>query len=188
MAHGSGAHVVAPVSATTARPLRVRVVTRGVRCKAHKHDSIVAEENHHLRPQSRGGTLIADNMRYLCANAHGDTHYLLDLIEKNAKPMVGKGADPDDPIDQIPWSVARTYGPGVRDAAYEGWAMYAEGFLRGVYVRHAALWLSNGQPVPRAFAGGRTPVIPYAVAATLGTVETWLTVAESVARILPVDQ
>lgn len=125
-------------------------MARGVRCQAHRHTSVVAEENHHLQPMSRGGRTVAANMRYLCANAHSDTHYLLDLIEDGAIPLIGTGASTDDAINTIPWSVARTYGPGVRDAAFDGWARYGDAFLVGEYRRHAALWTSSGQPRPDA--------------------------------------
>ena len=125
-------------------------MTRGVRCQAHKHSSVVAEENHHLQPMSRGGRTVAANMRYLCANAHSDTHYLLDLIEHFATPLIGTGALLNDPIRAIPWSVLRTYGPGIRGSAFAGWGKYARAFLAGEYQRHAALWTTSGQPRPDA--------------------------------------
>lgn len=125
-------------------------MARGVRCQAHKHNSVVAEENHHLQPMSRGGRTVVANMRYLCANAHSDTHYLLDLIEDYAIPLIGTGAAPRDPLSVIPWEVLRTYGLGIRHAAVTGWLRYAEAFLAGDYRRHAALWTTGGQPRPDA--------------------------------------
>jgi hypothetical protein len=150
-------------------------MARGLRCKAHKHSSVVAEENHHLQPQSRGGLTVVANMRYLCANAHGDTHYLLDLIEKFATPMIGTDVTPGEPYRQIPWSTLRTYGPGIRNAAMTGWYRYGAAFLAGDYRRHAALWLTSGQPRPNAWiAAGLavdTPVPSYAQAFAEGRVD-----------------
>jgi hypothetical protein len=150
-------------------------MARGTRCLAHKHTAIVAEENHHLQPQSRGGLTVKANLRYLCANAHGDTHYLLDLIEKQATPLIGTGVDINDPIDAIPWLTMRTYGPGVRNAAITGWLQYGQAFLRGDYRKHAALWSTSGAPRSDAERRlGRWPLIgvgisilrlPYAMAA-----------------------
>ncbi len=157
-------------------------MARGTRCRAHKHDAVVAEENHHLRPQSRGGATEPENLRYLCANAHSDTHYLLDLIEKYAKPLIGLDADPDDPVHRIPWSVMRTYGPGVRDAALDGWSEYAEEFLRGDFARHAALWSTSGRPHDENPIPGIPRALPsFAAARALGVLDAWLDAAQLVA-------
>lgn len=137
---------------------------------AHKHDSIVAEENHHLQPQSRGGKTVKANMRYLCANAHSDTHYLLDLIEDNAATLVGESIDRMEPYEMIPYAIRRTYGPGVRDAALTGWLLYADDFLAGKWAKHAALWTSAGQPRQgatrklgaRSMVGVGVLALPYA--------------------------
>jgi hypothetical protein len=152
-------------------------MARGIRCVAHKHGGVVAEENHHLQPMSRGGLTVMANMRYLCANAHSDTHYLLDLIEKGAVPLIGTSAKPDDAINTIPWSIARTYGPGIRDAAFTGWARYADAFLRGDYRRHFALWLTSGHA--RTLAAGAPRWLPgpppsYAEAERMDVVDNWL--------------
>jgi len=80
---------------------------RGYTCFAHKHDSLIPEENHHIWPLAYHGPNVAGNRRYGCANAHGDTHYLLDLMLKTN--------------DIIPWEVRRTYGPGVRLVAEQGY-------------------------------------------------------------------
>lgn len=127
-------------------------MARGIRCQAHRHTSIVAEENHHLQPQSRGGHTVVANMRYLCANAHGDVHYLLDLIEDRATPMIGCPVEVLWPYETIPWEQRRMFGPGIRDAALTGWMQYGGAFLAGEYRRHAALWTTSGQPRPDAEA------------------------------------
>jgi hypothetical protein len=164
-------------------------MARGTRCVAHKHTSIVAEENHHLRPMSRGGRTEPSNLRYLCANAHSDTHYLLDLIEKQATPLIGTGVTPGEAYRLIPWSVLRTYGPGVRDAAVIGWYRYGRAFLAGEYRRHAALWLTGGQP--RSLSDGApdwTPGLPppFAEAERINVVDSWLaTIDRGLAKGLP---
>jgi hypothetical protein len=152
-------------------------MARGLRCKAHKHTSIVAEENHHLQPQSRGGRTVVANMRYLCANAHGDVHYLLDLIEDAATPMIGRSVEVLWPYETIPWPQRRTFGPGIRDAALTGWMRYGRAFLAGDFVRHAALWTTSGQPrtvetfMPTWIPG---PPPPFAEADRTGVVQSWL--------------
>ncbi len=146
---------------------------RGTDCKAHRHDAVGAQEKHHLQPQSRGGRTVQANMRWLCANAHSDVHYLLDAIEDAAAELVGGNWKAETPVKAIPWSVMRTFGPGVRDAALTGWLRYADAFLRGEYARHALLWDSAGQPRPaaRRRLGARSMVgigvlaLPYSLAA-----------------------
>lgn len=172
----------APIGVPAAVSPGLCLMARGTRCNAHRHTSVVAEENHHLRPQSRGGPNTAANMRYLCANAHGDAHYLLDLIEKHAKTLIGTpGAVPSDPVDMIAWPVLRTYGPGVRRAAFDGWSQYGAAFLAGEYRRHAALWSTSGQPlgdISQYDGDGRhTGPAPYSVAAARGEVGYWLSIA-----------
>lgn len=155
-------------------------MARGVHCQAHKHFSVVAEENHHLQPQSRGGRTVAANMRYLCANAHSDVHYLLDLIERHATPLVGTVAPILDVVDRVPWVELRTYGPGVRRAALEGWAKYGREFLAGEYRRHAALWMTSGQA--RTIAAGAPHWMPgppsFAEAERIGVVESWISAVD----------
>lgn len=121
---------------------------RGFRCQAHKHTSVAPEENHHLRPLSRGGLTVPSNMRYLCSNAHSDAHYLLDLIEKHATRMIGSTVPVETPYESIPWDDLKTYGTKIRAAALEGWTAYGAAFLRGDYRKHAALWSTSGQPRP----------------------------------------
>lgn len=162
-------------------------MARGTRCTAHRHDSLVAEENHHLQPLSRGGPSTPDNMRYLCANAHGDVHYFLDLIEDQATILAGKltgepsGATLMWPYDKIPWSIRRTYGPGVRDVAVAGWMRYADAFLRGDYRAHYAIWISSGEPRPDA-TGRPLTAVSYSTAVRLDVVQSSLSLAEYLPR------
>jgi hypothetical protein len=141
-------------------------MARGKRCIAHTHDYLVPEEYHHLRPQCRGGETKPDNMVWLCANAHSDVHYFLDLIEKQAK--AGKRHP-----ERIPGPVADHFGPKVRAAARRGWALYADEFLTGRLDAHALLWDTSGQPSEEA--GGNVP--PYELATTRLEVEHWLSMA-----------
>lgn len=125
-------------------------MTRGKRCEAHVHGYLAPEEHHHLRPQSRGGTTEAANMVWLCANAHSDVHYFLDLIEGEAVKLmrqlemrpIALGAA----VSAVPWRVAERYAPKVRQIARRGWDLYAEEFLDGVWEKHHLLWLSSGDP------------------------------------------
>lgn len=137
-------------------------MARGTRCTVHHHDAPTAEERHHLQPQSRGGSNAADNMRWLCANGHGDVHYFLDLIEKYRDPAA------------VPWSLAKHYGPAVRATAVEGWSRYAEAFLSGRLSAQVYFWTSAGLPVE----GRPDTVPPYGLAASVGTVDTWLAIAQ----------
>lgn len=111
---------------------------RGTRCQAHKHDAIVSEEHHHIRPLSRGGLTVPANMVWLCANAHSDVHAYLALLEK------GHG--------RVTWNNSQHFGGGVRRYAQAGWDAYAEEFLRGDWKRHAHLWETTGV--------GRLPITP----------------------------
>jgi hypothetical protein len=125
-------------------------MTRGIRCIAHKHSSPAPEEHHHLQPLSRGGKTIPANMVWLCANAHSDAHYFLDLIEEAATRFMIVFRDgphhPDDAVKAIPWATARTFSPKVREAAITGWSRYGAAFMAGDYAAHSLIWLSSGQP------------------------------------------
>lgn len=123
-------------------------MARGTQCVCHRHEYVTSEENHHMQPQSRGGRTRADNMVYLCSNAHGDVHYFLDLIEDHRGP------------EHVPFALAKHFSPAVRRVARRGWAKYAEDFLAGKYDAHRLLWLSSGEP-----REGTTHGLPYAVAA-----------------------
>jgi hypothetical protein len=72
-------------------------------------------------------------MVWLCANAHSDVHYFLDLIE-NLRGAV------------IPLDKAKHYAPKIRQIARRGWDLYAEEFLAGKWDKHHLLWLSSGDP------------------------------------------
>jgi hypothetical protein len=131
-------------------------MARGRRCEAHRHLSAVPEERHHLTPLSRGGSNSPANLVWLCANAHGDAHYFLDLIERYGSPTV------------IPGAVRRSFGSKVRALAVVGWLVYADEFLAGRWDRHAAVWLSSGQPRP----GIAAPT--YAEAVRTSAVRAWI--------------
>jgi hypothetical protein len=140
---------------------------RGTECAAQpsgKHDTTVPQEDHHVVPLSRGGPDTPGNTERVCCNAHSDVHYLLNAIERVAKPLVGL---PDPAVTAasvmaaVPWSLVRTFGLGVRQIAHAGWRSYGPAFLAGTFIREAALWSSSGDPiVPN--------VPPYAVAVDLG--------------------
>lgn len=137
-------------------------MARGTDCKAHRHDAPTAQERHHIQPLSRGGGNEPANLVILCANAHGDVHYFLDLVEKHGAP------------ERVPWSLAKHYGPAIRAYAVHGWLKYADDFHAGRLDMHRFLWLSSGDPVP----GRADTVPPFHLAASLGTVDTWLAVAQ----------
>lgn len=80
---------------------------RGTDCFAHNHDHLVPLEDHHVWPLGYHGPNTAANRRKGCANTHSDTHYFLELLLKNN----GK----------VTWTIARTYGMGVRKVATEGY-------------------------------------------------------------------
>jgi hypothetical protein len=131
---------------------------------AHTHEYLVPEEYHHLRPQCRGGQTVPANMVWLCANAHSDVHYFLDLIEKRAK---GHARHPE----AVPGAVAVHYGPKVRHYARLGWSLYADQFLAGEFDAHALMWDTSGRPTDDAAQSG---VPPYAVAEAASEASYWL--------------
>jgi hypothetical protein len=137
-------------------------MARGIACKAHRHDAPTAQEKHHIQPLSRGGKNVADNYVTLCANAHSDVHYFLDLIEDYRGPGM------------VPWDLAKHYGPAIRQFAVDGWSRYADEFLSGRLAMQAYLWTSAGIPRPER----ADTVPPFALAASVGTVDMWLAVAE----------
>lgn len=145
---------------------------RGKRCIAHTHDSIVAEEYHHVQPQSRGGLTKPDNMVWLCANAHSDVHYFLDLIEARAKRH-------ELHPEEVPGDIAASFGPKVRRVARDGWAKYADAFIAGHLDAHALLWSSSGEP-----REDQPNVPPYWLALRRTESEHWLSVARTRARVL----
>ena len=77
---------------------------RGLDCAAHKHDSLVPLEDHHVHPLGYHGPDVKANKVRICANAHSDAHYMLELMLKK------KAFD------------AREYGGGVRAIALRGYA------------------------------------------------------------------
>jgi hypothetical protein len=138
-------------------------MSRGTRCIAHRHEYATSEEHHHLQPQSRGGPTHADNLVWLCSNAHGDVHYFLDLIEDAATKLSTVFRDgpyaPADAVKAVPGAKAKHYSPAVRHAAVDGWNRYAVDFLAGKYDAHALLWSTSGQP-----REGLVNTMPYSVA------------------------
>lgn len=49
-------------------------------CAAHHHRMLVPIEVHHIWPVGYHGPDIASNKVAICANAHSDTHYLLEAM------------------------------------------------------------------------------------------------------------
>jgi HNH endonuclease len=138
---------------------------RGKRCIAHSHEYITAEEYHHVQPQARGGKTEKANMVYLCANAHSDVHYFLDLIEARAKKHLPHP-------EQVPGSIAVHYGPKVRQVARAGWAKYGDAFIAGHLDAHVLLWSSSGEP-----REDQPAVPPFWVAKRRTEAEHWLRMA-----------
>lgn len=78
-------------------------MARGLACEAHSHRSLVPLESHHVWPLGYHGPDVRTNRVLICANAHGDAHYLLEAMLK------GKPYD------------LRTYGLAVRVIARRGY-------------------------------------------------------------------
>ena len=140
---------------------------RGLRCVAHTHEYITAEEYHHVQPQARGGLTKPENMVWLCASAHSDVHYFLDLIEGRAKRH-------ERHPERVPGNIAVHYGPKIRQIARLGWAKYADAFIAGHLAAHVALWSSSGEP-----REDWPYVPPYYVAARRTETEHWLSVGRA---------
>lgn len=81
-------------------------MARGFTCGAHVHRYLVPVESHHVWPLGYHGPDVPENREKLCANAHGDAHYLLERMLKLGGP--------------VPWEERRTYGVGVRAVAERG--------------------------------------------------------------------
>lgn len=133
---------------------------------AHVHDAPVPEEYHHIRPQCRGGLARPDNMVWLCANAHSDVHYFLDLIEKRAR--AGKRHP-----EAVEAAESVHYGPKIKQFARLGWSRYAAEFLAGDFDAHALLWDTAGRPAK----GAPAVAPPFTVAAYTSEVDYWLRLA-----------
>jgi hypothetical protein len=160
-------------------------MARGRHCTVHRHQYVTSEERHHLQPQSRGGPTNAGNLVWLCANAHGDVHYFLDLIEDAATALMRTststdGVTPADAVRHVPSRLAKHYSPAVRHTAAAGWHRYSLDFLAGKYAAHHLLWSSSGEP---RYADPSVP--PYAVAARLSAADHWLGVARSALESRP---
>jgi hypothetical protein len=78
----------------------------GFLCGAHRHDSWVPIEVHHVWPVGEGGPNVATNRVPLCSNAHSAVHDLLGRMLKG----------------EVPWDIRRRYGYAVRVVADRGYA------------------------------------------------------------------
>jgi hypothetical protein len=115
-----------------------------------------------VQPQARGGKTEKANMVWLCASAHSDVHYFLDLIEARAKRH-------ERHPEQVPGPIAVHYGPKVRQVARLGWAKYADAFIAGHLDAHALLWSSSGEP-----REDEPTIPPYWLASRRAESEHWL--------------
>ena len=93
---------------------------RGKECGVHVHQANVPQEDHHIRPLSRGGPNVKDNRIRICANGHSDAHYVMDLCEDY------KG------YENIPRAILRSFGYRVRRLGKRGWDSYKDVWLRPV--------------------------------------------------------
>lgn len=109
-------------------------MARGLTCGVHSHASLVPIEAHHIRPKSRGGRDVTTNMIPLCANGHGDVHYLLDEVEDSGG------------WDVVPWAVMRSFGLKVRAVARLGWNSYAADFMAGRLDAEVRAYRTSGVP------------------------------------------
>lgn len=78
-------------------------MARGTACAVHNHYALAPQEKHHIWPLGYHGPDTRANEVVVCANGHGDIHYLLDAWLKG-KPVS-----------------LREYGPRVRELAKRGY-------------------------------------------------------------------
>lgn len=114
----------------------------------HKHRTPVPQEKHHIQPQSRNGQTIPTNLALICANAHGNVHYLLDLVEDVAVEYMKRNltVSPQDVYNTVPRDVRNTYSPTERRIALQGWLGYAAKFLAGGYAEEYRTVSTSGHP------------------------------------------
>jgi len=116
-------------------------MARGTDCAIHSHRTPVPQERHHLQPVSRRGETTDDNLALVCANAHGNIHYLLDAIEKAAVGLMARVKEGDkrptytDAFLAVPQAVVNTYSDGERKLARAGWRRYGADFMKGKLAR-----------------------------------------------------
>lgn len=150
---------------------------RSTKCIVHTHDYVTSHEYHHLRPVSRGGWTDPTNMVWLCANAHGDVHFFLDLIE-DAADVLRKNMLEVPPADwapaNVPFDKAKHFSPSIRRTAVRGWSAYGDEYMAGTYDRHRALWSTSGHPREGMPAGMPT----YMQATSRAEVSLLLRIAE----------
>jgi len=79
----------------------------GVTCHAHRHDSWVPIERHHVWPLGLGGPDVESNKVSVCANAHYSIHEYLDRLIKTG--------------GHVPWDEGCHFGPKIRALATSGW-------------------------------------------------------------------
>ncbi len=92
-------------------------VRMGTTCAAHKHDSWVPLNDHHIWPLGDGGPDTKANQVTLCANAHYSVHALLDNYAKRTKAGLPARGD---------WAFERNFSPYIRNLADRGWAAITE--------------------------------------------------------------
>lgn len=80
---------------------------RGHDCAVHHHREMVPQEDHHVWPKEFGGPTVPDNLKRICANAHSDVHYFLNLL------LAHQG--------DVHWSDAQWFGTRVRSLAVNGY-------------------------------------------------------------------
>lgn len=91
---------------------------RSTECAVHVHHSLVPVEKHHIQPKQYHGSNEAGNLTQICANGHGDAHYLLERMLKTG--------------NNLSWEERRTYGQRVRWLATRGYyAIIAYGVALG---------------------------------------------------------
>lgn len=76
-------------------------------CAVHRHTEWVPENEHHIWPQGMGGPNTASNKITVCTNGHYMIHEFMRQL------IIHKG--------EVPYDLARHFGPKVRDYARIGW-------------------------------------------------------------------
>lgn len=118
-------------------------------CQVHKHDEIVPYETHHIMPEAYHGPSIKANLIDLCANGHGNAHYLLDSLLKTGHTTLERA------VQTLPWDYIRTFGPKTRAVAYEGFIriMSAKVTPMGLEVDHSGWQAIEGYEEGQAVEG-----------------------------------
>lgn len=82
-------------------------IRMGLVCAVHAHDCLVPVESHHIWPVGDGGPNRKSNRVDVCANGHSSIHGYLDLLIRHD--------------GEVPWMLARMFGPKVRELAQRGY-------------------------------------------------------------------